>query len=155
MDGTIRRWNIERGAETNVYVAHISWVRSLAVCSNEEKFYSAGNDLALLTWDWRQARPEALVQPHRQAVTAVRSLPKVLRLATAGYDNMANVWDAKSGRKIHELMGHQGPVTDLAASPDGRLLATVSKEDDTLRIWNVETGEQIQWHQLAQGKGAF
>ncbi|MFO8033741.1 MAG: WD40 repeat domain-containing protein [Candidatus Bipolaricaulota bacterium] len=41
------------------------------------------------------------------------------------------------------LVGHDGTVTDLAFSPDGTLIAS-SSWDETVRIWNVDTGEQIQ-----------
>ena len=38
------------------------------------------------------------------------------------------------------LKGHKTQVTKIAFSPDGRLLASASR-DNTIRLWNVETGE--------------
>jgi WD40 repeat protein len=40
-----------------------------------------------------------------------------------------------------QLLGHARPVTEVAFSPDGRLLATAS-QDQTARIWEVATGHE-------------
>jgi len=44
-------------------------------------------------------------------------------------------------RKV--LSGHAGPVKAIQYSPDGRLLATTSK-DGTIRTWDVETGKPLR-----------
>ena len=41
------------------------------------------------------------------------------------------------------LTGHTGGVSDVAFSPDGRILAS-SSYDHTLRLWDVVTGEHIR-----------
>jgi WD40 repeat protein len=48
--------------------------------------------------------------------------------------------EGKTGRL---LSGHQGEVTTLDLSADGRLLASGS-EDATVRVWNLEQGQPIQ-----------
>lgn len=39
--------------------------------------------------------------------------------------------------------GHEGPVTSLAVSSDGRLVVTGSR-DDTARLWDAATGEELR-----------
>ena len=41
------------------------------------------------------------------------------------------------------LAGHKDWAYDLAFSPDGKTLASVGTEDETLRIWDVSTGRQL------------
>lgn len=41
---------------------------------------------------------------------------------------------------VKSLNGHKGVVAQVAWSPDGRTLASVSDTDGTLRVWDVETG---------------
>jgi WD40 repeat protein len=52
------------------------------------------------------------------------------------------IWDAKTGRVLHELRGHADQVTCAAFSPDGRRLVTGS-EDKNAKIWDVETGREV------------
>ena len=63
-------------------------------------------------------------------------------------ENSIHILDAKSGEEIWLLEGHTAPVTTLALSSDGKLLASSNApygdvSDGSLRIWNVETGEQM------------
>jgi WD40 repeat protein len=41
------------------------------------------------------------------------------------------------------MIGHQGTIWSVAFSPDGQILASGS-EDETIRLWQVETGECLQ-----------
>jgi WD40 repeat protein len=53
------------------------------------------------------------------------------------------VWDANTGRKLQELVGHSDAISeDPSYCPDKRLVASASY-DGTARIWSVETGKEI------------
>jgi WD40 repeat protein len=43
---------------------------------------------------------------------------------------------------LRTLRGHTGYIGRIAWSPDGRLLASPSA-DETIRLWDAETGEQL------------
>ena len=45
---------------------------------------------------------------------------------------------------IRELKGHQGDVYDVALSTDGRRLLSAGRLDNTVRLWDVETGMEIR-----------
>lgn len=82
--------------------------------------------------------PWRTVAAHKGAVFAFLG-PKGQRIATASEDGTGAVWDV-DGNLVARLIGHTSVVWNLGWSPDGNTLATVSI-DNTIRIWNPETGE--------------
>ncbi len=49
------------------------------------------------------------------------------------------------GARLHELTGHQGGVTSVALSGDGRHIVSGSG-DRTVAVWDLQTGERL--HEL-------
>jgi WD40 repeat protein len=64
------------------------------------------------------------------------------RLAGGMRDNLARVWEARTGRELALLEGHTDWVQCICFSPDGALVATGS-DDKTARIWDVATSREI------------
>jgi WD40 repeat protein len=52
------------------------------------------------------------------------------------------VWDAQTGRELLSPKGHCRLVNSLAFSPDGKRLATLSR-DNTVKVWDVQTGQAL------------
>jgi tetratricopeptide (TPR) repeat protein len=51
------------------------------------------------------------------------------------------LWNAATGEQILALPGHEGIVTRVAFSPDGRRLTTASR-DGSVKVWDAASGEQ-------------
>ena len=123
-------------------------------------------------------RPELILQTgHTQSVNAVAFGPDNRWLASGGKDNVIKIWDLTNGNILRTLYGHSSNINALAVSNDGQLLASgsgnvkddrdfgifikggvVGGEDNTVRIWNVQTGRELQvlrGHQLPVGAVAF
>jgi Tfp pilus assembly protein PilF len=70
---------------------------------------------------------------------------------STSHDRTAIVWDLLSGKKLHELSGHADHVIAAAYSPDGKTIATGSK-DHKIKLWGSDTGKlldmQIQGQHL-------
>ena len=110
-------------------------------------------------------KPELILQTgHTRSVNAVVFSPDNRWLASGGKDNVIKIWDLATGNILRTLYGHTTNVNALAVSPDGKLLASGSgdindqrdlgaftqggvvggAEENTVRIWNVQTGEQLR-----------
>jgi WD40 repeat protein len=95
---------------------------------------------ALFRWDEdRFVEPQLLVG-YGLPVNEVVIDPSGTRVALSALGEPA-VWirDAASGALIHEMIGHVFRVTALAFSPDGKLVASVSR-DGALVLWDAEAG---------------
>ena len=53
------------------------------------------------------------------------------------------LWDVTTGRELRRLSGHQDHIKALHFSPDGKWLASGSR-DHTIKLWDVGTGQEIR-----------
>lgn len=91
--------------------------------------------------------PLAVLLPHDgYAVNAVAFSQRGDRLASAGDDKTARVWELDGALELAQVT-HDRSIVAVAFSPDGTRLATAS-DDKTARIWDLASGrEQLRlWH---------
>lgn len=63
----------------------------------------------------------------------VQFSPDTRLLASASFDKSVKLWCGRTGRFLHSLRGHVGPVYQIAWSSDSRLLVSGSA-DSTLKV---------------------
>jgi hypothetical protein len=64
-------------------------------------------------------------------------------IVTNGVDKMAELWDAETGQKLRQFIGHTDTVYEANFSPDGKYVVTASA-DKTARLWEVATGREVR-----------
>ena len=63
-------------------------------------------------------------------------------LVAAAFDSEVNIWRVYDGELVAKLTGHKKQVEGVAFSPNGNLIATVSR-DNTARIWQNPYGKLV------------
>jgi WD40 repeat protein len=63
-------------------------------------------------------------------------------LASGGDHGKLATYQTRGGKQLKEFVGHTSIVTAIAASQDSKYLYTASA-DQTVRLWNAETGELV------------
>ena len=123
-------------------LAHDAWVRALAF-SPDGQFLAAGDDGGLVTiWDVQQRDVIAKLQGDMHIVYAVVFSPDGRTLASAGVEGQIKLWTTSDGSLLGTLENDWGgTVFSLDFTPDGKVLASVGYE--TVRLWSVESGEEI------------
>ncbi len=84
--------------------------------------------------------------PSNGAIRCVAFAPDGQLIATGGppLENKETVrlWDAKTGKQVRGIKGHEDDVISLAFSPQGDRLVTASK-DNSIAVWDVSSGREV------------
>ncbi len=92
--------------------------------------------------DASSLRDRFRLRGHTAAITSVAISADGRTIVSGGKDQLAIVWDAKTGVELRRLEGHVGVVTSVAISPDGVTVATASS-DDTVKLWSTSSGALV------------
>ena len=85
---------------------------------------------------------EAKFEGHTGAITSVAASRDGQTVLTTSLDGTARLWPVTRGDPtILRDGGH--PVTKGLFAPDGRTVATLTQDDDTIRVWDVATHEVV------------
>jgi WD40 repeat protein len=97
-------------------------------------------------WDWRHDRLIHRIEGNASLVAFDPAGD--LLITTRLVDNVVDVWDAHTGKRVSSLEGHSGVVHDVAFDATSERAATASL-DGSIRIWDPTTGRQLVALRLA------
>jgi len=87
-----------------------------------------------------QIKPYQTMRGHTKEVLGVAHLHDGWHIITCSYDASLRLWDRESGSQIGsnwEDDGDQAPVFTIALSPNGKTVASGSR-DGTVKLWDIE-----------------
>ena len=158
-DKTIRLWDVEKGNTRQTLTGHTDSVLTLAVnpyALSDVHLASGSADKTIRLWNYEffatSGEPLRTLTGHTDAVLSVAYNPRLVHahpelggwqtmLASGSADKTIRLWSGVDGVDMHHggtLTGHNGNVTSLAFSPDGKSLMSGS-DDYTIRWWELGT----------------
>jgi WD40 repeat protein len=149
-DGTARVWDAD-GQPVAHLRGHRGRISQARFSSDGTRVVTSGIDATARIWDAQTGRQLVVLTGHRKWITRALFVTDGI-VATGSDDGTARLWDATSGETLATLPGGGGPVLALAASRDGKLLATGTGDLDfglsprAVRIWDASTGRPL--HEL-------
>ncbi|MGE5374875.1 MAG: helix-turn-helix domain-containing protein, partial [Bacteroidota bacterium] len=139
-DAALKIWDVSSGALLKNY-ADLGDIVLGATFSPDGKQLSF-SDGTLHMWEWSDRNSLS----NQELFTIPGAVPDSFSpdgSRLAGYvGNDIKIWDAVSGRELLTLTGHRNWVMGLAFSPDGRTLASTSK-DGSVKVWSLAPGGEL------------
>ncbi len=169
-DASVRLWNVADGAAVGS-ITTPSPIHAIAMVNGDTQIASAGADAVIRIWAATAAatapasappadaakaeepaeqapQPALELKGHNGPVTTLAAFAdKHTQLVSGGQDGTVRVWDVAGGKQLRS-MNHGGPVTAVAARPDGSRLSSAG-ENKVAKLWDA-AGKQV-----AELKGDF
>ncbi len=145
---TLKLWDANTGAVLREFDEPAQHVQSVAFLPNGAVAVSAGytraegagkTEVSIKLWDIASGRNLRTIPVKGDySIGQIAVSPDGQKIVSGG--SQLKVWDAATGRLIHELKGQTNPET-VAFSPDGARILAGGQE---LKLWDVNTGRLIQ-----------
>ncbi|MGW8317442.1 MAG: WD40 repeat domain-containing protein [Bacteroidales bacterium] len=144
-DGMIRIWDLESGKLRETIDIHDSAsVNSLLFDQSGDRLISSSD--RIMIYNLKTGSIEKMLDGHHGQLIGSLDMDHSGHLLISGdiatRDPLIILWDLETGEMIREYKGHIKVIRELAFSNNDQIIASVG-EDNLIKIWSVQTGDQI------------
>ena len=153
-DNTIRIWDMQTGQQIGQPLQTKARVYAIAISPDGKQIVYGLNDKTIRIWDmqtgqqidipfWDIRTMKQTLQPlhHFDIITSLAISPDGTKIVS-GSDSEIRTWDMNTHKQIGQPLQTKGKVYAIAISPDGKQIV-YGLNDKTIRIWDMQTGQQI------------
>jgi WD40 repeat protein len=144
-DNTVRLWNAETGKEVKRLVGHSAPVLDVLFSPDGKRALGGCADRTVRLWDLASGKELFHLEGHKTSVPRVAFSPDGRRALSGGHhpDMRICLWNLETGTLLKTLEGHASHAHGVAFLPDGQRAVSCSF-DGTIRLWDLESGKQIE-----------
>jgi WD40 repeat protein/tRNA A-37 threonylcarbamoyl transferase component Bud32 len=151
-------WDTETGKALGEALPHEAPVRAVALSPDGKTFATADESGKVQLWDAATGMPRGKPLDHKLALSSLilvqlafspDSKTLIVGIGTLQSQGKARLWDVERGEPIGQVLDHQGPVTAVAFSNDGKLVLTGEVPNILLsysgrtRLWQADTAKPV------------
>jgi WD40 repeat protein len=151
-------WDVELGKCRQMIFGQTSDVHAAAFGDGGKVLVSAGDDALVRVFDLRTGHPLAASRGHCRAIPTLDVSPDGLLAATGGRDGEIRLWTVPAAVNVRTLTGHTADVLSVVFGPDGSAAAPAAdgpsgvgelrlasaSYDGSVRLWDVNSGEELR-----------
>lgn len=149
-DGTLRVWNVRARRLDQTIKAHQPVASAVRLDPASGLALTGGADGLVCSWDLASPGAAVLhVEAHRGGVLDLDFARDGAdgRILTGGVDGAVRVWNLLDGEEQAALTQHEGAVTTVAWSPDGKRAAS-GGTDGSVLLWTPPgAAQELEHHQ--------
>ena len=159
-NGTGILWDAATGAFVRRLAFHQSKLVAAQFTEDGKHLLTASLERGVLRWD--VATGKVLTERtllHPEPIVAVAFDPTARLLATVAQDQQLRIWDTQSDQTIRtiDFASHEpsSSIEDVAISPDRTTVLAISREQGTVRAFEIATGKELRFPQANDRPGAL
>ena len=137
-------WSLRQSAAIAVLQSATTDVTSVCFSQQEDQVFSGCSGGSIVVWDITQQTAVCTLSSHRGGCLALAALPRAQRalFASGSADCTVKLWDLRKRYCANTFRGHEGRVTAVGFSADGRYLASGS-EDGNVKVWDCAASKKL------------
>ena len=146
-DQRIKVWDLDQYAEFRVLAGHTDAILDASFAPDGRQAVTAGRDHTARLWNLADGTSSELTEGHDYLAMRAAFFPDGKQILTAAFDSTILKWDCATGGQVPFAQASRlqdaGRDGVMALSHTARWLLTGS-DDNTAKVWNPDTGEQLQ-----------
>lgn len=145
LDSGVRLWDTQTPKLKATLTGHTSTIDTVRYSPDGKIIATTagGTDDTVRLWDAGTGETKAVLTGYTH-INALAYAPDGKTIATTGAyrSNSLQLWDVQTKKLRTTYTEHtEGNLSSIVYSPDGQTIAAVNSNDNTLRLWNAETGK--------------